>query len=110
METELKPYFVEIGVSVCTWVQVYAKDEYDAAGLADAVASNLDIKFIEQVIDHIDEGDYTCEPHETHAAKEDETFNKNILTLTQISSAQCEECGRPASECSFGGYKVIAPE
>jgi hypothetical protein len=107
---QLKPYFVEIGVSVCTWVQVYAKDEHDAAGLADAVASNLDVKFISQLIDAIDEGDYTCEPHETLLAEKDQPFSDNILTLKQIESDECQECGRPASECSFGGYEVIAPE
>lgn len=107
---QLKPYFVEIGVSVCTWVQVYAKDEYDAAGLADAVASNLDVQFISQIIDHIDEGDYTCEPHETREAMEDEEFSKNILTLKQIESDECHECGRPSDECSFGGYEVIDPK
>jgi hypothetical protein len=107
---QMKPYFVEIGVSVCTWVQVYAKDEYDAAGLADAVASNLDVQFISQIIDHIDEGDYTCEPHETKLAEKDEEFNKNILTIKQIESDVCQECDRPSSECSFGGYEVIAPE
>jgi len=107
---QLKPYFVEIGVSVCTWVQVYAKDEHDAAGLADAVASNLDVKFISQIIDHIDEGDYTCEPHETREAKKDEEFSKSILTIKQIEADECYECGRPSSECSFGGYEVLLDE
>lgn len=107
---ELKRYFVEIAVNATTWVQVYAQDSYTAGGLADAVASNLDRQFIDQIGSQIVDGDYTCEPYETIEAASTDEFVKGILTIKQVHQDTCQECGRDAVECSFGGYEVVDAE
>ena len=103
---ELNQYFVEIQVTVGVWVQVHAKSKRDAEQLADTMASNNDTGFIDNAVYEINDGNYSCEPIYSEELG-DNSFSKGVLTIRQVEKEECDECGRPASECSFGGYEVV---